>query len=315
MLPSTPPVIRNAWYAAALTTEVGRTPLRRVILGTPIVLWRTEAGTPVALLDRCCHRHAPLSPGKLIGDTIECPYHGLRFDAGGACTFVPGQERIPRRASVAAYPIIERYGFLWLWPGTPEAADPGRLPHWPWAEATDWSSRVGYFPIGCNYMLSVDNLMDLSHIGYVHASTIGSAADGEDATVETLSGPGHVTVRRWLQNRPPSPGLARRFGTDPVDRWQVIEFRPPCYIRTFKGLGAGVYGTPGYTFDSAEANPPDGALSVSRGCTCITPATEDSCHYFTVHCHHRPESEAQVDAAWGLAVEALEQDVEILEQT
>ena len=308
------PFQKEAWYAVAKSDEVTRTPKRRLVLGQPLVLYRTEAGQAVSLEDRCCHRLAPLSPGKLIGDCIECPYHGLRFDSSGACTFVPGQETIPRRAVVRAYTLIERHALIWAWMGEGQP-EPETLPDWRWAEDADWSVRSGYFHINCSYVLSVDNLMDLSHIGYVHATTIGSASDAEEAEVDTIVDGGRVTVRRWVENQPPSPGLQKRFGPEPVDRWQLIEFQAPCYIRTFKGMGKAIFGRPGFEFTSVEADPPEGVLSVSRGNTCVTPETETTCHYFTVHCHFRPPSERDVDRAWQLAVDTLQQDVAILEQT
>ena len=101
--------LRNYWYVAGYDHEVGRHPLGRVILGEPIVLYRLEDATPVALENRCAHRHLPLSMGKLIGDALQCHYHGLRYDKNGACVRVPGQETIPRSARVKSYPVVERY--------------------------------------------------------------------------------------------------------------------------------------------------------------------------------------------------------------
>ena len=82
--------LRNYWYVAAYDREITRRPLGRIILGEPIVFYRLEDGTPVALEDRCAHRHLPLSMGKLVGDTLQCHYHGLRYDKTGACVRVPG---------------------------------------------------------------------------------------------------------------------------------------------------------------------------------------------------------------------------------
>ena len=311
-----PPLQRSAWYAAAESAEVTRKPFRRIILDEPLVLFRTEDGDPVGLEDICCHRLAPLSPGQLIGDTIECPYHGLRFDAEGKCTHIPGSESIPARARVRKYPLLERYGFVWTWPGDPDLADPALVPDWRWAEDPDWSSMAGSFRIGCNFMLSVDNLMDLSHIGYVHKTTIGTASDGERAEIDTIASPDRITVRRWLEKQPPPPSYRKSLGRNaPVDRWQIIEFRPPCYVRTFKGFGENARGRPGYDFDSAESDPPEGALAVSRGNTCVTPETENSCHYFTVHCHYRRFDKDGLKSIWDSTVETLEQDIEILELT
>lgn len=306
----------NAWYAAASGDEVDHEPFRRLLLGEPVVIFRKKDGTPVALEDRCCHRHAPLSPGRLIDDTIECPYHGLRFDETGLCTHVPGQEAIPRGARIRSFPLVERYGLVWIWMGDAAAADPARIPDWRWAEDPEWSSMQGYFHIGCASALAIDNLMDLSHIGYVHKTTIGSASDGEDAIIDTSADEEKVTVRRWLADRPPSPTYVKKLGsTENVDRWQLIEFRPPCYIRTFKGIGRGLYGRPEFAFDSADAEAPSGTLGVSRGNTCITPETRTSCHYFTVHCHYRETDRAQLDLIWQQTVETLEQDIDILERT
>lgn len=307
---------RNAWYAIAEAGEVDRQPLRRLALGEPLVLFRTEAGDAVILEDRCCHRLAPLSPGQLIGDAIECPYHGLRFDPEGRCTHVPGQMKIPARAKVRTYPARERYGLIWVWMGNVDQAMQTELPNWQWAEDPEWTSIQGRFHIRCSYLLAIDNLMDLSHIGYVHKTTIGTANDGELAEIETIDADSRVTVRRWLENQPPAPSYAKKLGSNrTIDRWQLIEFQPPCYIRTFKGMGSQVHGTDGYLFDTVDTAPPEGALAISRGNTCITPETDSTCHYFTVHCHHRQTDRKALDYIWGQTVETLQQDVEILEAT
>lgn len=92
-------MVRNAWYVAAWDHEIGRDMLRRILLNEPVLLYRRQDGKAVALEDRCCHRQAPLSMGKLVGDIVECPYHGLQFDPGGACVEIPSQDRIPPSAS------------------------------------------------------------------------------------------------------------------------------------------------------------------------------------------------------------------------
>jgi vanillate O-demethylase monooxygenase subunit len=91
----TPMFLRNYWYVAATDAEISHKPLGRMILGEPIVLFRAEDGTPVAFEDRCPHRHLPLSMGRLVGDTLQCLYHGLRFGRDGRCVYIPGQEHIP----------------------------------------------------------------------------------------------------------------------------------------------------------------------------------------------------------------------------
>ena len=107
--------LRNCWYAAAWDDEVAEIPLARTILGEPVVLWRSADGRPAALEDRCCHRALPLSMGRPVGETLQCGYHGLRFDTAGRCVAVPGQSTIPPGARVRAYPLVERHGWVWIW--------------------------------------------------------------------------------------------------------------------------------------------------------------------------------------------------------
>src|SRR4029079_2753344 len=90
--------------------------LGRIVWSEPVVFYRTEDGTPVALEDRCPHRRLPLSMGKLGGaDVLQCHYHGLRFAPTRACVRVPGQDMIPATARVKSYPVVERYKWLWIW--------------------------------------------------------------------------------------------------------------------------------------------------------------------------------------------------------
>lgn len=115
--------LRDYWYAAGFSEEVGRDFLARTYLNEDVVIFRKEDGTPVALENRCAHRRLPLSMGKLIGDTVECGYHGLLYDCEGACIKIPGQDRIPRGTAVRSYPIVDRHRYLWIWMGDPGRAD------------------------------------------------------------------------------------------------------------------------------------------------------------------------------------------------
>ena len=111
--------LRNYWYVAALDEEVRDRPLGRTILGEPVVLFRTADGALHAFEDRCPHRQLPLSMGKIVGDALQCHYHGLRFDGSGKCVRVPGQDHIPQNARVRTYPVVERYRWIWIWMGDP----------------------------------------------------------------------------------------------------------------------------------------------------------------------------------------------------
>ena len=167
--------LRNSWYVAAWDREVGRRPLARTILGEPVVLYRSGKAEPVGLQDRCCHRQLPLSMGKVEGDDLRCGYHGLKFDRSGKCIEIPGQDSIPPQARVRAYPLAEKYNWVWIWMGEPAKADPALIPNWWWADHAEWAfTKPDMIPVKCNYQLIADNVLDVTHLAYVHASSIGA---------------------------------------------------------------------------------------------------------------------------------------------
>lgn len=232
--------LRNSWYVAAWDREVSRSPLARTFLDEPVVLYRKEGGSAVALEDRCCHRQLPLSMGKLEGDELRCGYHGLKFDASGKCVAIPGQSSIPPQARVRAYPIVEKYRWLWIWMGDPGKADPALIPDWRWTESPEWAfSRPERVRLQCNYQLISDNVLDVTHLAYVHGSSIGATSITEfPAKVERAER--LVRLTRWIRDRPPPP-LYKKAGAFPgnVDRWQIVEHVPPCFTVNFAGCQDG----------------------------------------------------------------------------
>jgi phenylpropionate dioxygenase-like ring-hydroxylating dioxygenase large terminal subunit len=115
--------LRDDWYVGAWSDEVSGKPLARTILGDPIVLYRKADGKVVALEDRCAHRRLPLSMGTVIGDTIQCAYHGLVYDCAGRCIKIPGQDGVPGGARIRFYPVVEQNQFVSIWMGDPAQAD------------------------------------------------------------------------------------------------------------------------------------------------------------------------------------------------
>lgn len=228
--------LRASWYVAARAAEVTRAPLARMLLDEPVVLYRREDGAAVALEDRCCHRHLPLSMGKLEGDNLRCGYHGLLFAPSGACVQIPGQESVPPQARVRAYPLVERYRWLWIWMGDPARADPALIPNWWWADHPEWAfTQPEQIYVKCNYQLIADNVLDVTHLAYVHATSIGASSITEfPATLEREER--LVRLTRWIYDRPPPP-LYQRAGAFPgnVDRWQIVEHVPPCFSVNFAG--------------------------------------------------------------------------------
>ncbi|WP_313806711.1 aromatic ring-hydroxylating dioxygenase subunit alpha [Sphingobium sp.] len=164
---------RNCWWVAAFSSEVTREPTMRWLLDRPVLLYRTQGGDVVALDNRCPHRWAPLSDGKVVGDNIECPYHGLRFSTAGECVLAPSQRAIPPRSTIHAYPVREADPFIWIWMG-----DPARIDTYDPPPDTSWVNSIvnphqGSMIVDCNYMLIHDNLMDLTHFGFTHFASLG----------------------------------------------------------------------------------------------------------------------------------------------
>jgi phenylpropionate dioxygenase-like ring-hydroxylating dioxygenase large terminal subunit len=230
-------LLRNHWYVAAWSSELGRQPLARLILDEAIVLYRGRDGAPVALADRCPHRNLPLSNGRLSGDEIECGYHGLVFDRTGACVHAPGQEDAPAWARVKRYPAAERLGWVFVWMGDPARADPAAAPAFQTRlHDPDWLIVSGYLHVACGYRLIIDNLMDLSHLAYVHASSTGNRELAENARIATEVDGDRVRVTRWMTGVPAAPAFADYAGYDgPIDRWQASEFLPPGYVHVNSG--------------------------------------------------------------------------------
>ena len=228
--------LRNCWYAAGFSDDFGHALTARTFLGEAVVIYRTEKGAPIALEDRCAHRRLPLSMGRLDGDRVECAYHGLVYDHSGACIKIPGQASVPQGARVRAYPVLDRHTYLWIWMGNPKLADPALIPDYSAIDtAGERTSRIRLH-LRCNYLLTVDNLLDLSHLAYVHATTTGSPALAEEAVVKVVRVGDAVLIKRWQRNIDPSPTF-QQFGAfkGRVNLWQVSEYRAPCYIRVSYG--------------------------------------------------------------------------------
>ena len=164
----------NAWYQAAWSHEVRDKPFPRTMLDEQIVLFRDAEGRAHALQDRCCHRATPLRLGHVVPEGLQCGYHGLVFDGAGRCVRIPGQDTIPPQARVRSYPLVERQEILWVWMGEPAKADPAQIVDHPWNDDHEnWPHDHNVLHIKCDYMLLIDNLMDLTHVPHVHRKTIG----------------------------------------------------------------------------------------------------------------------------------------------
>jgi phenylpropionate dioxygenase-like ring-hydroxylating dioxygenase large terminal subunit len=296
--------LRNYWYVAALADEIKDRPLGRMILGEPVVLFRTGDGVLHAFEDRCPHRQLPLSMGKIVGDALQCHYHGLRFDGAGKCVRVPGQDHIPQNARVRTYPVVERYRWLWIWMGDPAVADPEEICDFHWLQDPEWGVKPAYLHVEANWQLVVDNLLDLTHLAFVHETTIGNMALVEHAAVKVQRAPNNVLVTRWIIDQPAPPTFVKvgKFAAN-VDRWQIIDYTPPAFLRL--DVGASPTGT------GAPEGRRVGGIGM-RNLNAITPETETTSHYFWAQAHNfEPHNAAMTEQVFEQIKTAFLEDVAV----
>jgi vanillate O-demethylase monooxygenase subunit len=264
--------IRNSWYVAAWAEELSDQLLSRQILGEHIVFYRSEAGKAIALADTCPHRFAPLSLGKKVGGSrIQCPYHGLQFDENGRCVHVPDpKSKIPVAAKVKTYAVVERDRLIWVWGGSIERADPAAIPDFSFLNITDGrehtAGRLLTMPLKSDLIL--DNLLDLSHLAFLHPDNLGNDGVAE-GTMEVQENKGSLLIKNSYPSGPPSPvfvatGAAK--ADDIVEFWIDERFDAPGAL--FIDSGVAPVGWPrsdGHMFSSSQF---------------LTPETVDSTHYF-----------------------------------
>lgn len=280
--------LRNSWYAAAYQTEVGDKPFARQLLGEHVVFFRTADGIVHGLEDRCPHRFAPLSMGTVIEDQIQCPYHGLRFGTDGACAYNPHYAALPAAAKVKRYPLMERYGLIWIWMGDAEA-EPAKLPaDFAFMEDERFKAVSGYLHVEANYQLIVDNLLDLTHAPYLHPAFAIPGLSTEErlarTTTELVREEARVIARRWRLKCPPNGPTRTLFGfTDELmDSRSHMHWLPPSLI--YFDAGASRLGEPeelGLCLPAMHA---------------ITPETGRTSHYFFAQGRNMLLDDAHADA-------------------
>ena len=267
------PFVENEWYVAAFADEVGRGLLARTLLDKRVVLYRTTDGRAVALDDRCAHRSFPLSAGTLDGDTLVCGYHGFRYAARGDCIEVPSQTPCPRGIGVHAYPLAERGPLLWIWPGDPARADPATIPDLAWTDSPDWACSRGYFHLRGNYVSLHENLLDLTHLSYVHAKSFGTP-DYARAPFESRLEEGRYAIERRV-----IPTLLPPVWGEPTGLAGVAS---AARIATSEFLSPGLHHVGVRFYDSAlpEAGRREFRIRTAH---IPTPESAGSTHYFIVH--------------------------------
>lgn len=272
MILSEEPLLRNVWYVGAWSHEVQDKPVARRILGRPVVFFRGADGAVGALEDRCCHRAAPLSLGRVQGNTLQCGYHGLCFDAQGACVRVPGQDMIPPAARVQSFLVLEQDAVVWIWMGDADKADRSTVPRFPRHTDSAWRWRGAHFSYTADHLLLYDNLLDLTHVGYVHPHTIGGDEEEHSAAPLKVERSEHwAKGTRWMRDvDPPVAYTAVRPFKGRIDRCQVIRFQPGLVTISIVAKDAGTLRHEEDVEDAYE----------SYGFHAVTPESEGSAHYF-----------------------------------
>ena len=260
--------LRNAWYCAAWADEVTREPLGRTLLNEKIVLFRREDGAPAALSDRCPHRFAPMHRGRLHGDVLACPYHGLQFGDDGTCRHNPHGPIIPPALRLRSYPVVDRHHAVWIWMGDPERADQKPIPDFSALDDPDLRVVKGLIPINGSYELVTDNLLDLSHTQYLHPILM-VPPDPETENVSSVRHDGDVIITEFNDINARPTGLADLMWESPperLDAYAGIRWEAPANMMLrIRQVSRDARVTGESAFWQAEL---------------ITPETETTCHYF-----------------------------------
>lgn len=262
--------LRNAWYVAAWAQEVGRELMPRKILNEPVLMYRLESGRAVAIGGVCPHRFAPLHLGRLVGDLVQCGYHGLQFDCTGACVVNPFDGSVPKAAKVRRYPLEERHGLLWIWMGEEAQCDPQRIPDFSYLVDPKRRLLSGMMKVEANYELITDNLADLTHTNFLHSTFLKVEAFPK-GKIEVLQEGNTIHCNFWFPDGRVTP-LAGRFMRNPdaiVDRWTEIRWDPPSLIMLDSG--------------ATPTGRPRSEGVQNYGTHLLTPETETSTFYFYGH--------------------------------
>lgn len=269
------PLIRNAWYVAAKSSEISRELFARQYLGISTLLFRREDGTAVALQNRCCHRSFPLVEGRLDGDVLECGYHGFRYDCSGKCIAVPSQEKAPDNIRLRAFPVVEKKPFIWIWPGDPALADASLLPHQDYFDHPEWAVNIGFLNIKGSYVHLHENLLDLSHLSFLHEKTFGTPEYAR-APVETTVTENHFEAWRHVECKLP-PIYARPLG------WEgdtAMRSSGSLYI------SPGLHVNTGILKNLEHPEKMQGSQPMVKVAQLITPESNTSTHYYYAQCRN-----------------------------
>lgn len=301
--------VRDAWYVACWSQELeSEKPFAITILGERIVVWRTASGGLHALEDRCVHRLAPLSLGRCEGEQLRCMYHGLLFDAGGKVVEIPGQDLVPVNGRVKRYAVADRHSWVWIWMGDADAADPSLIPPAVGLDDRDYILGHGQLDYAAEARLINDNLLDFSHLSYVHANSFGAGPEFAQRQAKITLLERGVRFERWITG---TLGSSTRRSDVPVDSWQVYDFLIPGVLLMWSAtypLGTAE------VLDFAAPEQADAIGGLNFTSQAVTPMGDKTSRYFFSWGPHRKHGdEAQRDAMMRMAGQAFAEDKTMIE--
>ncbi|KPF82137.1 aromatic ring-hydroxylating dioxygenase subunit alpha [Novosphingobium sp. AAP93] len=301
--------VRNAWHVAAWSSDIAaEKPSAISILGEPVVIWRSASGTIQALEDRCVHRLAPLSLGRCEGESLRCMYHGLLFGPDGVVQEIPGQELIPARARVRSYPVADRHDWIWVWMGDPALADEALIPPAVGISEPEWILGHGQLDYAAEARLICDNLLDFSHLTYVHAQSFGAGPEFAEHQPKITPLERGVRVSRWI----PAPANSPRNPHDvAVEAYQTYDFLVPGVLLMWSGNYP--EGTAARLGDLAPemADALSGLNFTSQAVTSTGPGTAR--YFFSWGPHCRDGDDAKRDMMMVMAGQAFAEDKTMIE--
>jgi len=300
---------RNVWYMAGWSHEF---PADAIVshsyLGERMAFYRTSAGELVALEDRCAHRFAPLSLGCIEGDNLRCMYHGMLFSSDGECVEIPGQDLIPKQAKVRKFEVVERSGWVWFWAGDKQA-DFTTIPEMlPVDEPESYSARTGYLDYAASHQLISANLLDFSHLAFVHRDSFNADQEWTNAKPERQVLKNGIQLDWWVRNQTLPPGMGGKEG-ELVDQRALYQYLIPGVLRLMpSSYPAGSAPLSGSGPCNAEP-----VLDDFNG-QAVTPIDEKNSRYFFSWITAAGEnSEAHVDGAFKVACAAFAEDKRMIE--
>jgi phenylpropionate dioxygenase-like ring-hydroxylating dioxygenase large terminal subunit len=309
--------LKSCWYVAGWSSDLPANQLLAcTIADESIVAYRKRDGSMAALEDRCCHRFAPLSLGRLEGDDLRCMYHGLKYHSSGACIEIPGQKVVSRKMRVKSYPVLEKHGWIWIWiwMGDPALADPSLVPAAVGPEDPAWTLRCGQMDYQSNCLLINDNLTDFTHLAYVHAKSFGTSEEFARTRPTVTEIPRGIRVQRWVL-QPIVDDLSIQVPDGAVrgnELWQSYDFVAPGILLMYNAT---------YPPGTAERNErhapgPESGVPTSTSFTsqAVTPLTATTSRYFfSWGPRTEPGSDAVAERMFQVALEAFGEDKRMIE--